>query len=153
MSSLESILKSMKTAGTRRCAPMLSVCNLADRASSGICREWLVRRSRRIASAPKAHVETCANVGGCLHTIPDVRDSCSRGYWRSATPCQPSSHPVFRFSSSTKRQARLPKVRCKMHFFIYSLLLQIPFGARCQYLNDLFWGHHQHPKCQDDQVR
>lgn len=28
---------------------MLSACNLAHRASSGICRKWLVRWSRRIA--------------------------------------------------------------------------------------------------------
>lgn len=116
------------SAGTRCCAPMLSACNLTDRASSGICREWLVRWLRRIASAPKAHVETCASVGGCLHTIPDARDSCGRGHWGSATPCQPSSHAVFRFSSSTKRQTRLPKyVRCKMQFFIYSFFLQTSF--------------------------
>lgn len=51
MCAMQSILNNTQDAFTyicsRRCAPGLPVCNLADRASSGNCRKWLVRWSSK----------------------------------------------------------------------------------------------------------
>lgn len=67
---------------SRRCAPGPPVCTLADRASSGIWRKWLVRwssKERFSSEAPETHVETCAISGGCLHATTETKDFMRQG--------------------------------------------------------------------------